>query len=146
MLGRTAASLFWMSRYMERAENVARLTEVGYRSALTPDSGGGHRGDWQSVLSAAGCLDGFEARGFPLTADAAREYLLFDRDNQSSVNLPPSPPPRLARRVCRKSSTGSASARRCSVARWSAPCCATKAIISARSAPISNAPTTPRAF
>jgi uncharacterized alpha-E superfamily protein len=85
MLGRTAASLFWMSRYMERAENVARLTEVGYRSALTPDSGGGHRGDWQSVLSAAGCQDGFEARGFPLTADAAREYLLFDRDNPSSV-------------------------------------------------------------
>ena len=85
MLGRTAASLFWMSRYMERAENVARLTEVGYRSALTPDSGGGHRGDWQSVLSAVGCLDGFEARGFPLTADAARDYLLFDRDNPSSV-------------------------------------------------------------
>jgi uncharacterized alpha-E superfamily protein len=30
MLGRTASSLFWMSRYVERAENMARLLEVGY--------------------------------------------------------------------------------------------------------------------
>jgi uncharacterized alpha-E superfamily protein len=36
MLGRTASSLFWMSRYMERAENMARLLEVGYRISLMP--------------------------------------------------------------------------------------------------------------
>ena len=36
MLGRTAASLFWMSRYVERAENMARLLEVGYRVAEQP--------------------------------------------------------------------------------------------------------------
>jgi hypothetical protein len=29
MLGRTANDLFWMSRYIERAENMARLLEVG---------------------------------------------------------------------------------------------------------------------
>ena len=36
MLGRTASSLYWMSRYMERAENMARLLEVGHRISLMP--------------------------------------------------------------------------------------------------------------
>ena len=39
MLGRTANDLFWMSRYIERAENIARLLEVGYRIALLPRDG-----------------------------------------------------------------------------------------------------------
>ena len=85
MLGRTAASLFWMSRYMERAENIARLTEVGYRSALTPNVGGGHREDWQSILAATGCLDAFEDRKQPATAEAMRTFLLLDADHPSSV-------------------------------------------------------------
>ena len=41
MLGRTANDLFWMSRYIERAENIARLLEVGYRIALLPHEGAG---------------------------------------------------------------------------------------------------------
>ena len=45
MLGRTAASLYWMSRYMERAENMARLLEVGYRISLMPGAVEGHRDD-----------------------------------------------------------------------------------------------------
>jgi uncharacterized alpha-E superfamily protein len=68
MLGRTAASLFWMSRYVERAENIARLTEVGYRISLTPDTGSGHREDWKSTLVAAGCLDAFLERHPKITA------------------------------------------------------------------------------
>jgi len=35
MLGRTADELFWLSRYVERAENMARLAEVGYRSTMS---------------------------------------------------------------------------------------------------------------
>ena len=35
MLGRTAEDLFWLSRYVERAENTARLVEVAYRIGLT---------------------------------------------------------------------------------------------------------------
>ena len=37
MLGRTANSLFWMFRYLERAENTARLLEAALRMALTRD-------------------------------------------------------------------------------------------------------------
>src|SRR6266567_146965 len=53
MLGRTAASLYWMSRYVERAENMARLLEVGYRFSLMPSAVEGHRDDWRSTLTSA---------------------------------------------------------------------------------------------
>ena len=36
MLSRTASSLFWMGRYMERAENLARLLDVSQQLALMP--------------------------------------------------------------------------------------------------------------
>ncbi len=85
MLGRTASNLFWMSRYMERAENIARLTEVGHRSSMTPDIGSGYREDWQSTLAAAGCLDTFRAGNAKMSADAVQRFLLFDRANPSSV-------------------------------------------------------------
>jgi uncharacterized alpha-E superfamily protein len=55
MLGRTASSLFWMSRYMERAENMARLLEVGYRISLMPGAIEGHRDEWRSTLQSAAC-------------------------------------------------------------------------------------------
>jgi len=87
MLGRTASNLFWMSRYMERAENIARLTEVGHRISLTPDVGSGYREDWQSTLAAAGCLDAFRAAGNTnMTGESVQKFLLFDRSNPSSVS------------------------------------------------------------
>ena len=38
MLSRTADHLFWMARYMERAENTARLLDVNYQTSLLPQS------------------------------------------------------------------------------------------------------------
>jgi len=74
-----------MSRYIERAENIARLTEVGYRISLTPAVAAGHREDWKSTLAAAGCLDAFTARYATISAENARNFLLFDPGNPSSV-------------------------------------------------------------
>ena len=85
MLGRTASSLFWMARYMERAENIARLLQVGHRISLTPDSTGGYREDWKSTLASAGCLADFEGRGCNLAAAEVQNFLMFDRDNPSSI-------------------------------------------------------------
>lgn len=85
MLGRTAASLFWMSRYIERAENIARLTSVAFRESLTPDIGAGYREDWPSILIAAGCEAGFRAKHDKVTAGAVQDWLLLDRTNPSSV-------------------------------------------------------------
>ena len=55
MLGRTANDLFWLSRYIERAENMARLIEAGYRIALLPRiSGDDGKQEWASTLESAG--------------------------------------------------------------------------------------------
>ncbi len=85
MLGRTAASLYWMNRYMERAENMARLLDVGYRMALTPGLDKGHRDQWESTLAAAAVLDAFTARHDKVSMANVRDFLLFDGKNPSSV-------------------------------------------------------------
>ena len=48
MLGKTAGSLFWMARYLERSENNARLIDAGFRIALTRSSTAA--AEWKSVL------------------------------------------------------------------------------------------------
>lgn len=85
MLSRTADNLFWIARYMERAETMARLLEVGSRIALMPSAGHGYRSEWDSLLRASGTADGFAAKyGDPVQRNI-ETYLFFDRDNPSSV-------------------------------------------------------------
>ncbi|MDE2445447.1 MAG: alpha-E domain-containing protein [Alphaproteobacteria bacterium] len=85
MLGRTAASLYWMSRYVERAENMARLLEVGYRISLMPGAVEGHRDEWQSTLASSACLQSYQAKYGELDGPNVVHFLLFDDDNPSSV-------------------------------------------------------------
>lgn len=85
MLGRTAETLFWMSRYMERAENIARLAEAGFRISLTPDTGDGHREEWRSTLTSAGVIDLFLRKHGDTAFEKAISFILFDDDNPSSV-------------------------------------------------------------
>lgn len=85
MLSRTAENLFWIARYIERAETTARLLEVGARIALMPSAGHGYRSEWESLLLASGTSDGFAAKyGDPVQRNI-ESYLFFDRDNPSSV-------------------------------------------------------------
>ena len=69
MLGRTANDLFWLARSIERAENMARLTEVGYRLSLLPRAGDGHSQEWQSTLASAGCIDAYLANTLAAAPD-----------------------------------------------------------------------------
>ena len=85
MLSRTAENLFWMTRYMERAETMARLLEVGYRIALMPSAGTGHQNDWASILAAAGGAAAFASRYGETTPATVETFLFFDRENTSSV-------------------------------------------------------------
>jgi uncharacterized alpha-E superfamily protein len=85
MLGRTANDLFWLARYVERAENMARLIEVGYRIALLPRDGEGYHEEWRSTLASAGCAQGYFAKHEALSTRDVINYLLFDCDNPSSV-------------------------------------------------------------
>ncbi len=84
MLSRTAANLYWMTRYMERAETAARFLEVGARITLLPSTSG-YRNEWDSLLRASGTADGFAKKyGDPVQRNI-ESYLFFDRDNPSSV-------------------------------------------------------------
>ncbi len=84
LLGRTANGLFWMHRYIERAENMARIVDAGLRMALTKTSDAPE--EWSSVVVSAGAAGGFKAKhGDVYNADTVSDYLLRDRDNGSSV-------------------------------------------------------------
>lgn len=84
MLSRTADNLFWIARYMERAETAARLLEVGSRISLIP-SVHGYRSDWDSLLRATGTAEGFARKyGDPVQRNI-ESYLFFDHDNPASV-------------------------------------------------------------
>lgn len=83
MLGRTANGLYWMFRYIERAENIARLIDAGLRVSLTRSGSGDE--DWDGVLQSAGVHEAFlETHDKVTTADAI-DYLLRDKANPSSV-------------------------------------------------------------
>lgn len=83
MLGKTAASLFWMSRYLERAENSARFIEAGFRIALTRSASASD--EWSSVLKSSGVLDAYRAKHEKIESAKVINFLLRDRDNPGSV-------------------------------------------------------------
>lgn len=85
MLSRTAENLYWMARYLERAETMARLIEVGARMHLMPDTADGYRSEWDSILQASGTADGFDRKYGETVERNIVSYLFFDRDNPSSV-------------------------------------------------------------
>ena len=85
MLGRTASSLYWMSRYMERAENLARLLEVGYRISLMPGAIEGHRDEWHSTLQSCACDHGYAQKHDEIATATVIDFLIFDEDNPSSI-------------------------------------------------------------
>ena len=85
MLGRTAQNLFWLSRYVERAENMARLLEVGYRMSLTSRREGGASEHLVSMMLAAEVDEAFAATGKPADVASVSHFMMFDPENASSV-------------------------------------------------------------
>jgi uncharacterized alpha-E superfamily protein len=85
MLSRTADNLYWLARYLERAETAARLLEVGARIALLPNAGEGYRSEWDALLRAAGTSEAFARKyGDPVQRNI-ESHLFFDHDNPASV-------------------------------------------------------------
>jgi len=85
MLGRVAQNLFWLSRYVERAENMARLLEVGYRMSLTSRREGGASEHLLSMMQAAEVDELFLAKHKTPDAPSVSQFMLFDETNPSSV-------------------------------------------------------------
>jgi uncharacterized alpha-E superfamily protein len=83
LLGRTASGLYWMHRYIERAENIARVVDAGLRMALTRSTDA--PATWSSVVVTSGTEQGFKQKHDICTADTVPDYLLRDTHNASSV-------------------------------------------------------------
>jgi len=87
MLSRVAENLFWMSRYLERAENVARLLDIGLYIELDAPSTSAEDGS-APVEIALDILDSgstFRATHPAAERNAVLELLTFDRANPQSI-------------------------------------------------------------
>jgi len=85
MLSRTADSIYWLSRYIERAENTARIIDAASRLAALPAGYGGSTNEWESALSSTGSLEAFNAQYDVATAENVVEFLVFSATNSSSI-------------------------------------------------------------
>lgn len=82
MLSRVAESIYWMSRYVERAENVARFIDVNLIMML--DSSSGDQQWWPLVNTTGDHVD-FEKRYGAATQESVIHFLTFDRENPNSM-------------------------------------------------------------
>lgn len=84
MLSRTAASLYWVGRYVERAEFTARLIEATIRlDSLSPRPAG--EGAWESALLVTAANHAFTLSGEERSPANVSRYLTLDRANPSSI-------------------------------------------------------------
>ena len=77
MLARTADNLFWLARYVERAEFTARIIDITARLAALPKAYGGGA-EWESALSAVGSLERFKETYEKADEPSVIEFLIFD--------------------------------------------------------------------
>jgi len=85
MLSRTAESLYWTGRYMERADFLARILEAAVRLAALPARDGAAATAWASAIASAGVSRAFAASARTPSEKSVREYLAFAPDNPSSI-------------------------------------------------------------
>lgn len=84
MLSRTASNLYWIGRYIERAEFTTRLIEATIRlNALVRSSQSNQA--WRSALAVVGETQGFERTGENFSAFAVSRYLSLAEENRNSV-------------------------------------------------------------
>jgi uncharacterized alpha-E superfamily protein len=83
MLARVAESIYWMSRYVERAENVARFIEVNLNLMLDLPLGSPQQ--WQPLVATTGDAAAFAKRYGAATQHNVIEFLAFDQDNVNSI-------------------------------------------------------------
>ncbi|MBP8120179.1 MAG: alpha-E domain-containing protein [Burkholderiales bacterium] len=85
MLSRTASTLYWMSRYVERAENSARILDVAYRMSLLTKDPDLQDQEWFAPLNITGTLFPFSGRHSIVCAKEVLHFLALDPDNPSSI-------------------------------------------------------------
>lgn len=87
MLSRVAHCLFWMSRYIERADNVARLLEVNlqFMSDFQATQSGGNEQHWESLILSSGEEERFRELHSQANSRTVTDFLAFDLRNPGSI-------------------------------------------------------------
>src|SRR4051794_27665236 len=85
MLSRTADNLYWLARYVERAEYLARILEVTQRLTTLPLAYVGATNEWESAVATAGCAAAFSAVHSEATEETVTDFLCFSTANPSSI-------------------------------------------------------------
>ena len=85
MLSRTADDLYWLARYVERAEYLARVLEAAQRLTALPLAYAGASNEWESAVATAGCVDAFFALYPEANEENVTHFLAFSTDNPSSI-------------------------------------------------------------
>lgn len=85
MLSRTADHLYWMARYIERAENMARVLDVAHSMSLVPDAAATEAELWEAALAMSGNREIFDSEHARFAATEAINFLAMDDDNPSSI-------------------------------------------------------------
>ena len=78
MLARTADSLFWLARYMERADFLARTIEATQRLAALPTVYNEAGTEWKSALESSGAAEAYAKKYDTIDAARAVDFLAFD--------------------------------------------------------------------
>lgn len=85
MLSRTADNLYWLARYVERAEYLARILEATQRLTALPLAYVGSSNEWESAVATAGCAAAFASVHDEATEETVTDFLAFSTENPSSI-------------------------------------------------------------
>lgn len=85
MLSRTADHLFWLSRYIERAENTARMLDIAYQTSLQPQSATESEQTWRSLVSISELNGLYGAQYSAINSRNVMEFMVADENNLSSI-------------------------------------------------------------
>lgn len=85
MLSRMADSLYWLSRYVERAENLARILDTAQRMTGLPSSYAGSTNEWESVIATAACTSAFRVQYEEVTRANVLHFIVGSEANPSSI-------------------------------------------------------------
>ncbi len=85
MLSRTADHLYWMARYIERAESLARLVDAHYRMSLLPQAGDKLVQSLSSTMKALHMEEAYRERHETIEPRAVFEFVSLDREYGGSI-------------------------------------------------------------
>jgi uncharacterized alpha-E superfamily protein len=83
MLSRVADSIFWMFRYIERAENIARFMDVNFHLSL--DLPFGHQAQWEPLIAITGDVEVYRKKHGRFQESEVIQFLTFDAENPNSL-------------------------------------------------------------